>query len=364
MTIDPVDSTNAETHDVAMNRDELAFVRSSLTDLRGGRSLSEDGATRMMSLILGGQVGLDELVLYLELLAAKGVSVDELVGSARALRRIITPLNVPFNVMDTCGTGGDRSTTFNISTVAAFVTAAAGQPVAKHGNRSSSGGVGSADVIEALGLSLDPGTDTLMDSLQRHRFAFLFAPRFRPNAPQVSEARRRVHGPTLFNLVGPLCNPARPAFQVIGTFSESAALILAEAALRLETRRTFVVAGPGGIDELVPLYQNVAFEVVGGGIHRHVFLAEHAGVQTCELDALRGGNAETNARIATRILAGQRGAPRDVVMMNAGLALLAAGRAENLRNGCEQCASIIDRGMARDLLEILRNCNDEQRHDS
>ncbi|MDO8631574.1 MAG: anthranilate phosphoribosyltransferase, partial [Phycisphaerales bacterium] len=338
--------------------------RSSLTDLRGGRSLSEDGATRMMTLILAGRVEQDELVRYLELLAAKGASIDELVGSVRALRRIITPLNVPFEVMDTCGTGGDRSATFNISTVAALVTAAAGQPVAKHGNRSSSGGIGSADVIEALGLSIDSAIDTLIDSLHRHRFAFLFAPRFRPKAAQVGEARRRVRGPTLFNLVGPLCNPARPAFQVIGTFSESAAQTLAEATLRLGTRRTFVVAGPGGVDELIPLDQNVVFEVVGGGIHRHVFRAENASVQNCELDALRGGNAKTNAHLAKRILAGQRGAPRDAVVMNAGLALFVAGRAESLRDGCEQCASIIDRGIARDLLETLRNPNDGPRHDS
>jgi anthranilate phosphoribosyltransferase len=219
-------------------------------------------------------------------------------------------------------------------------------------------------VIEALGLTLDPGIDALTDSLQRHRFAFLFAPRFRPKAAQVSDARRRVRGPTLFNLVGPLCNPARPAFQVIGTFSESAAQTLAEAALRLETRRTFVVTGPGGIDELVPLDQNAAFEVVGGGIRRHVFRAEDAGVQNCGLDALRGGDAELNARIATRILSGQRGAPRDAVVMNAGLALLAAGQAASLREGCEQGASVIDRGMVSDLLETLRNRNDEPRHDS
>lgn len=354
MTIHQDKSEAVGKRDAAMDADESAFVRSNLTDLRAGRSLSEDHAARMMSLILAGPVGQDDLVRYLELLAAKGVSVDELVGSARALRRIMTPLHVGFEVMDTCGTGGDRSATFNISTVAALVTAAAGQPVAKHGNRSSSGGVGSAAVIEALGLSIDPGTEALIDSLHRHRFAFLFAPRFRPKAAQVSEARRRVRGPTLLNLVGPLCNPARPAFQVIGTFSESAAATLAEATLRLETRRTFVVTGPGGIDELIPLGENVAFEVVGDGIRRHVFRAEHAGVPACELDALRGGDAELNARIATLILSGQHGAPRGAVVMNAGLALLTAGRAESLRDGCEQCASVIDRGTARDLLETLR----------
>ena len=176
--------------------------------------------------------------------------------------------------------------------------------------------------------------------------------------------RRRVRGPTLFNLIGPLCNPARPAFQVIGTFSESVARTLAAAALRLETRRTFVVTGPGGIDELIPLDQSVAYEVVGGGIRRHVFRAEHAGVRTCALDALRGGDAELNARIATRILSGQRGGPRDAVVMNAGLALLSAGRAETLCEGCEQCVSVIDRGIARDLLETLRKGRDASECDA
>jgi len=345
-------------HDAAVDRDEAGLIRASLRNLRAGRSLSEDTALRMMQLVLNGIVPSDELVLYLTLLAAKGANVEEIVGSVKALRAVATRVVVPFQVLDNCGTGGDRAATFNISTVAAFVVASAGQPVAKHGNRSSSGGVGSADLVEALGPPIDLEIDRLLASLERNRFAFLFAPRFRPKVAHLVEARRRVRGPTIFNLAGPLCNPALPAFQVIGTYCPSVAEALADAALRLGTRRTFVVTGPGGIDELVPGDGNIALEVAGGGVRRHVWGAMDAGVPVCPLDALRGGDAACNARLAARILSGERGAPRHAVVMNAGLALLAGGRAESLRDGCAQCGSAIDRGAAMDLLEAVRGRND------
>ncbi|MBI4718649.1 MAG: anthranilate phosphoribosyltransferase [Planctomycetes bacterium] len=335
-------------------RDDARFIGLSLTKLRRRRSLSEAHARRMMELIYARRLSAAELTEYLQLGAAKGASVEEVVGSARAVRNLQSPLHVPFAVMDTCGTGGDHSATFNISTVAALVVAAAGQPVAKHGNRSSSGGVGSADLLEALGVTTDPPLESPKESLRRHRFAFLFAPRFLPAAPWVRAARRVVRGPTWFNLIGPLCNPARPAVQVVGTFNESAARVLAEAALRLGVRRMFLPTGPGGIDELVPCGPNQVLALEAGRIRPFVLVAEDGGLSCCDAVALRGGDAATNAGIAARIIAGERGAARDAVVMNAGLALWAAGRADGLRDGCERCAAGLDRGQGHELLLALR----------
>lgn len=344
---------------VAAGRDDARFIGLSLTKLRRRRSLSEAHARRMMELVLARGLSPSELVEYLQLGAAKGASVDEVVGSVQAVRSLQTLLNTPFEVVDTCGTGGDHSATFNISTVAALVVAAAGQPVAKHGNRSSSSRVGSADLLAAMGLATDPPLDSLIESLRRHRFAFLFAPRFLPPAPWVRAARREVRGPTWFNLVGPLCNPARPALQVVGTFSESAARVLVEAALRLGARRMFLLTGPGGIDELVPCGPNLVLALEAGRIRRFVLVAEDGGLPCCDPTALRGGDAVTNARIAARIIAGERGAARDAVVMNAGLALWAAGGADGLRDGCERCAASLDRGEVQELLLSLRPARGE-----
>ncbi|MBI1826484.1 MAG: anthranilate phosphoribosyltransferase [Planctomycetes bacterium] len=346
--IEPAMAVSSKRHDARV------FVGDVLGRIRRGAALSEGDAAAMMQMILSEKLGLEELIAYLELAAARGPSVDEIVGSARVLREAMTPLQITSDALDNCGTGGDCAKTFNISTIAALVAAAAGQPIVKHGNRSSSGGVGSADLLEAFGLPLDLGGPALLDSLHRHRFAFLFAPRFRPAAPRIREARRRTSSPTLFNLLGPLCSPALPAFQVIGTFHESIARTLAEAVLRLGTRRTFIVVGPGGIDELIPQHGNVAFEVANGTIRRHDFDAHHAGLEPCSVEDLRGGDVGFNAQLALRILAGERGAPRDAVVMNAGLALLTSGRAESLYEGCRQCAAAIDCGMAGDLLRALK----------
>ncbi len=335
-------------------RDRVAFVHYVLRRVGRGAVLSEGDAERMMRLVLAEHIGLVELVAYLKSLAVRGASVDELVGSARALRAATAAVHVPSDVADTCGTGGDHAMTFNISTVAALVAAAAGQPIVKHGNHSSSGGVGSADLIEALGLPIDLCNSALVDSLDRHRFAFLFAPRFRPAAHRIREARRRIPCPSLFNLLGPLCNPARPAFQLIGTFHESAARTLAEAVSTLGTSRSFVVVGPDGVDELIPQEGNLAWEVVDGTVRQHRFDANHAGLEPCAIEDLSGGDAEHNAQVAVRVLRGQRCAPRDAVIMNAGLVLLTAGRVESLREGCVQAADAIDRGAASELLDALK----------
>lgn len=336
------------------DRDAQLFARSTNAMLRRARSLSQFVSNRMMELIMNDEIGMDELRQYLALIAAKGATVDELVGSALAVRAVMPRLPTPFPVLDNCGTGGDRSGTFNISTAAALVVASAGQPVAKHGNRSSSGGVGSADIIEALGIALVAEHDQLLESLRKYHFAFLFAPFFRPKGRNVVEARRNIVGPTLFNLIGPLCNPAYPAFQVIGTFSQEVARTLAEASLQLDIKQTFVVSGAGGVDELVPAKGNVVFRASDGQVERLVVEATDAGLPEHSLGKLRGGTVQHNAIVIKGILSGRRGPQRDAVVMNGGLALWASGAAADLRSGCETCARAIDDGRAMHALDALR----------
>jgi anthranilate phosphoribosyltransferase len=323
-------------------------------DVAAGRSLSEGEAAEMMSAIVSGHVPDDLLAAYLVALADKGESVDEIVGSVRALRAAALPFDALPDTVDTCGTGGDGRGTFNISTVAALVVAAAGQPVVKHGNRSASGRVGSADLLAALGVPTELEPAASAELLRRERFAFLFAPQYHPAARHAAAVRRRLGRPTIFNLLGPLCNPARPAFQVTGAPGAARARQLAAAHLRLGTRRAFVVTGVNGTDELTPSTTNEVFEVADGQIRDRRISAADAGLAEHPLEALDGGDAATNAAIALRVLSGERGAARDAVLLNAGLALVAAGRATTLAAACACCGAGLDRGAVAALLERLR----------
>lgn len=337
------------------SKDDRHFVRVVIDRLRQSQSLSQQEAQRMMELILQAKFTVDEMESYLRAMAAKETTVGELVGSVCALRAATQPVETGMQVLDTCGTGGDGLGTFNISTTAALLVAATGQPVAKHGNRSSCGATGSADVLESLGIPLGRSGNYVIDSLRRHRFAFLFAPSFRPKVEGLVEARRRIKGPTLFNLAGPLCNPANPPFQVIGTYSGAAARTLAEAALQLGTQRTFIVTGPQGIDELMFSDGNIILQVQEGELTLQELETADCGSPKCTLNDLAGGDASQNAAAIESIFSDQRGPKRDVVVLNAGLALLAAGRAGDIKDGCEQCSTAIDDGRARQLLRALRS---------
>jgi anthranilate phosphoribosyltransferase len=255
--------------------------------------------------------------------------------------------------VDTCGTGGDGAGTFNISTVASVVVAACGVPVAKHGNRSASGTCGSADVLEALGVRIDAPPAVVQKALDEAGWTFLFAPKFHAATRHAVGPRKELGVRTVFNLLGPLTNPARPDGQVVGVPKPELTELVARCLQRLGTKRAWVVHG-SGLDELTLTGPTTVTEVDGDAVRDFTVTPEDAGLGTASLEALAGGGPEDNAAIAREILSGAAGPRRDVVLLNAAAALVVAGRADDLRDGVRVAAAAIDDGRAREQLERLR----------
>jgi anthranilate phosphoribosyltransferase len=255
--------------------------------------------------------------------------------------------------VDTCGTGGDGAGTFNISTVASFVVAACGVPVAKHGNRSASGTCGSADVLEALGIRIDAPTATVQKTLDDVGWTFLFAPRFHAATRHAVAPRKEMGVRTAFNLLGPLTNPARPEAQVVGVPKAELAPFVARCLQRLGTKRAWVVNG-NGLDELTLAGPTTVAEVDGEAFRTFTIGPEDAGLAPSPLESLRGGDPQANAAIARDVLSGALGPKRDVVLLNSAAALVVAGKAENLRDGVRLAAAAIDDGRAKALVDRVR----------
>jgi anthranilate phosphoribosyltransferase len=296
-------------------------------------------------------------------LAARGETLDELAGFVDALRGRSTwiPLELSERALlvDTCGTGGDLSGTFNISTAAALVAAAAGATVAKHGNRAVTSRAGSADVLEALGIPVDLTPAQAAESLRKHRFAFLPAPALQPAMKAVMPIRRALGVRTVFNILGPMTNPAGASAQVLGVYAPHLVPVVAHTLARLHTRHAFVVhgsAGPdaaAGLDEFSLAGPTSVAEVRGESVAFSTVTAADFGLREAPMEDLLGGNAETNAMILRAIFAGQPGPPRDVVVMNAAAVLVTAGLAENFVDGATLAASTIDTGKVTALLTRL-----------
>jgi anthranilate phosphoribosyltransferase len=315
--------------------------------LRGER-LAEDEAVAAMATIMDGEATPAQIGALLAALAVRGETEDEVVGFARVMRERAVPLRSQ-GAMDTCGTGGDGAGTFNISTVASFVVAGCGVPVAKHGNRSASGSCGSADVLEALGVRLDPPVPTVQRSLDEVGWAFLFAPGFHASTRHAVGPRKELGVRTCFNLLGPLTNPARPAGQVVGVPRRDLAAFLARCLQRLGLSRAWVVHG-AGLDELSLSGPTEVAAIEEGGVRTFTVAPEDAGLARCAPEALRGGDAARNAAIAREVLEGRPGPARDVVVLNAAAALVVAGRASDLRAGAAAAAAAIDQGRAAAVL--------------
>jgi anthranilate phosphoribosyltransferase len=262
-------------------------------------------------------------------------------------------VSAPEGAIDVVGTGGDNSGTFNISTAAALVAAAAGIPVAKHGNRAMTSKSGSADVLDALGVRIDHDAASASAALTEHGFAFLFAPNFHPAMKYAGPTRREMGVRTAFNLLGPLTNPAGTSRQLVGVGDAAAAARIAEVARRLGTERTFVIHGRG-IDELPLDDSGVLYHVAPAGIQRHEIPASKLGLRVTPTARLAGGTPGENAATIEAIFRGEPGSKRDVVLLNAGAALLVAGAVEQLETGIERAALTIDAGLAMDLLARLR----------
>jgi anthranilate phosphoribosyltransferase len=323
-------------------------MKEALAKVMRGERLSEEEAGVAMSTVMDGEATAAQIGGLLAALAARGETEDEIVGFARTMRARAVPLTAP-GAIDTCGTGGDGAGTFNISTVASLVVAACGVPVAKHGNRSSSGGCGSADVLEALGLRIDAPTATTQRSMVETGWAFLFAPGFHASTRHAVAPRKELGARTAFNLLGPLTNPARPVAQVVGVPRPELTRFVAACLGRLGTSRAWVVHG-SGLDELSIAGRTAVAALENGAIRSFDVSPEDAGLSVSDLAPLLCRTAAESAAIARDVLAGERGPRRDVVVLNAAAALVVAGRARDLREGAREAAGAIDDGRATHLL--------------
>jgi anthranilate phosphoribosyltransferase len=329
------------------------LVRAALAAVIDGEALSMEVARRAMGAVMDGEATPAQLAALLVALRMRGETIEELAGFAGAMRDRVVRVEAPAGTIDTCGTGGDKSGTFNISTTAALVVAAAGIPVAKHGNRAMTSASGSADVLEALGVRTDHDADSAATALREVGFAFLFAPGFHPAMKHAGPTRREIGVRTAFNLLGPLTNPAGARRQVVGVGDAAAAPRIAEVLRVLGAERAFVVHG-AGVDELPLDGTGVLYDVTPDGVERREIVAEKFGLAAVPTSELAGGSPEDNARLSEAVLDGEPGPRRDVVVLNAGAALVAAGHTTTIEEGIVLAAAAIDDGSAAALLERLR----------
>ena len=328
-------------------------------------SLTREEARDVMAEILRGEATEAQIGAFLVALHMKGETVEEIVGFAQAIRAEATPLVSEQGqaldlsgtgrdaLVDTCGTGGDTSGTFNISTATALGIAGAGVRVAKHGNRSISSKCGSADVMEALGVRIDLPPARIAACLEATGIAFLYAPTMHAAMKYVQPARRQLRLRTVFNLLGPLTNPANASAQVVGVYSGDLVEKLAEALSELGVRRALVVHGRDGLDEITISGPSKVAEVRNGQVHVYEVAPEEFGLQRAPLEEIAGGDAQENAAIIRAILGGERSCRRDVVLLNAAAALVAAGQADRIGDAVPLAAYAIDSGHARQRLELL-----------
>jgi anthranilate phosphoribosyltransferase len=330
-------------------------------------SLSREEARAVMTEILRGEATDAQIAALLVALSMKGESVEEIVGFAEAIRAASTlasSLRAEFDALDvsgtghealvdTCGTGGDVSGTFNISTATAFVVAGAGVRVAKHGNRSVSSLCGSADVMEMLGVNIGMPPSRLAECLRQVGIAFLYAPAMHAAMKAVQAARQQLRMRTIFNLLGPLTNPAGASAQVVGVYVEALVEKLAAALRELGIRRALVVHGEDGLDEITISGETHVAEVRNGKVKMYHITPEEFGLRREPLSEIAGGDAKRNAEIIRKILAGEKSPRRDVVLLNAGAALMAAGRVKNMREGIAAAAESLDSGRASEKIAAL-----------
>lgn len=330
------------------------MIAAAIRQLTSGRSLERDEMHAVFSEVMDGRATDVQKTALLVALRMKGETSEEITGAAMAMRERVTPLPVDRDdLVDTCGTGGDGRGTFNISTVSAIVAAAAGASVAKHGNRAVSSACGSADVLAELGVNIDLDAAGMADVLRKAGISFLFAPRLHPAMSAVAAVRRELGVRTIFNVLGPLTNPAFARRQVLGVYQDSLVELLARVLLALGAVHALVVHSRDGMDEISVSAATHVAEVRGGELRTYDVTPDDFGVGTHRIEALAGGDARTNAQIARDILGGRQGAGQDVVIANAGAALYVGGSASSLREGAEMARRAITSGRAQQKLHDL-----------
>jgi len=330
-------------------------MKDALAKIARRETLSEDEAGAVMAAIMEGQATPAQIGGLLLGLAVRGETEDEVVGFARTMRAKAVPLRSR-GAIDTCGTGGDQSGTFNISTLASLVVAACGVPVAKHGNRAASSQCGSADVLEALGIKIDPPVETVQRLLDELGWTFLFAPAFHASTRHAVGPRKELGVRTAFNLLGPLTNPAQPEAQVVGVPRPELAPLMARCLMRLGIQRAWVVHG-SGLDEISVTGPTTVAAFDGGEVQTFTIDPTTYGLKCCAPADLKGGDAAANAAIAREILGGAHGPRRDAVVLNAAAALVVARRAKDLTEGLAQAGAALEDGRAAGLVERLREAS-------
>jgi len=330
------------------------MIQDLISTLVHRQDLTREQAAEAMGVLMSGEATPCQIAGFLVALNMKGETVEEITGFAETMRALAT--RVPTSrrpLVDTCGTGGDRSGTFNISTAAAFVVAGAGVPVAKHGNRSATSKCGSADVLEALGVNIDASPEKVGRCIDEIGIGFLFARKLHTAMKHVAAARTELRIRTVFNILGPLTNPAGACGQVMGVFDAGLVEPLAHVLGQLGSRHAFVVAGSDGLDEVTLDGPSMVAEVRGGSVRKYEVSPGQFGLKTTSADQLKGGDPETNAAILRDVLEGKKGPHRDVALLNAAPALIAGLAATDWASGMALAAKSIDSGAARATLEAL-----------
>lgn len=322
-----------------------------LKRLAAGERLSANDSAEAFGAMMRGAVSEPRMAAFLTALAVRGPSIEEISGAAKAMRAAMTAVDAPPSAIDVCGTGGDGRGTLNVSTAVAFVVAGCGIPVAKHGNRAMSSRTGAADVLESLGVPVTLDTNAARQSLLRNNFVFLFAPAFHPAMKHVASVRRELGFRTLFNLLGPICNPARVKRQLMGVFAPEWLEPVAHVLKDLGAEKAFIVHGADGMDELTTTGETSIAILEKGAVRLTRVMPEDAGLPRASLSALKGGSAADNAKAIRELLNGTKSAFRDIVLLNAAAALMVADKVQTLTDGVAQAVKAIDTGAARNVLE-------------
>ena len=331
----------------------LPDLRGAIAKVAAGKSLSQEEAAEAFDLVMSGAATPVQIGALLMGLRARGETVEEIAGAARAMRAKVLTVRAPEGAIDTCGTGGDGKGTFNISTCAAFVVAGAGVPVAKHGNRAISSRSGSADVLKELGVNIEASPETISRCIAECGLGFMFAPAHHAAMRHVAQVRTELGTRTIFNLLGPLANPAGAKYQIIGVFGKEWVEPIAQVLALLGTMRAWVVHGSDGLDELTTTGISDVALVDAGKVSTFRISPRNAGLPDARPEDLTGGNAVENAAHIRAVLGGLRGPLRDIVLLNAAAALLVAGKANTLREGVALASESIDSGKALAVLEAL-----------
>jgi anthranilate phosphoribosyltransferase len=331
----------------------MADLKATIGKVASGAKLSRDEAREAFGVIMSGEATAAQIGAFLMGLRVRGETIDEITGAVATMRDKMTKVVAPEGAMDVVGTGGDGSGSYNISTASAFVVAGAGVPVAKHGNRNLSSKSGAADTLTALGVKIDIGPEAISRCIREAGIGFMFAPAHHSAMKHVGPARAELGIRTVFNLIGPLSNPAGVKKYLLGVYSPDWVEPLANVLMGLGAERAWVVHGHGGLDEISPAGETKVAAIEGGRVHTFTVRPEDAGLKPHTVDEIKGGDAAQNAQALRGVLAGERNAYRDTVLLNAGAALVVAGLAANLADGAKLAASVIDSGKATAALDRL-----------